>query len=75
MNKCKIAVVGVGQRGCHYAEMLSKHQQVELTALCDNSPPRLDAFAEDFPETRWFKATIYEYTEKQRTEIAQLLTE
>lgn len=35
----------------------------------------MDAFAEDFPETRWFKATIYEYTEKQRTEIAQLLTE
>ena len=47
MNKCRIAVVGVGQRGCHYAEMLAKHPQVELTALCDNSPQRLDAFAED----------------------------
>ena len=45
MKKCKIAVIGVGQRGCHYAEMLSKHPQVELAALCDCSRERLDAFA------------------------------
>ena len=45
MNKCRIAVIGVGQRGCHYAAMLAGHPQVELAALCDLSPERLQAFA------------------------------
>ncbi|MBQ8431594.1 MAG: helix-turn-helix transcriptional regulator [Clostridia bacterium] len=35
----------------------------------------IDAFAEDFVETKWFKATVYEYTGEQRKEIAQLLME
>ena len=45
MKKCRIAVIGVGQRGCHYAAMLAEHPQVELAALCDCSPERLQAFA------------------------------
>jgi tetratricopeptide (TPR) repeat protein len=32
-----------------------------------------EAFAEDFVETKWFKATVYEYTAEQREEIASLL--
>lgn len=35
----------------------------------------IDAFAEDFLETKWFKSTIYEYTSEQRKEIEQLLCE
>ena len=35
----------------------------------------MDAFAEDFLETQWFKSTIYEYTDEQRKEIQQLLNE
>ena len=33
----------------------------------------MDAFAEDFVETKWFKATVYEYTGEQRQEIERLL--
>ncbi len=33
----------------------------------------MDAFAEDFVETKWFKATVYEYTGEQRQEIDRLL--
>ena len=33
----------------------------------------MDAFAEDFVETKWFKATVYEYTGEQRQEIESLL--
>ncbi len=32
-----------------------------------------EAFAEDFVETKWFKATVYEYTDEQRREIESLL--
>ena len=32
-----------------------------------------EAFAEDFVEDRWFKATVYEYTAEQRKEIDALL--
>ena len=35
----------------------------------------IDAFAEDFVESQWFKATVYEYTDEQRKEIDQLLSE
>lgn len=35
----------------------------------------IDAFAEDFLETKWFKSTIYEYIKEQRKEIEQLLSE
>lgn len=33
----------------------------------------IDAFKEDFLETKWFWATIYEYTEDKRKEIEELL--
>ena len=32
-----------------------------------------EAFAEDFVETKWFKSTVYEYTQEQRQEIERLL--
>ncbi len=35
----------------------------------------MDAFAEDFVETKWFNSTIYDYTKEQRNEIEQLLRE
>lgn len=35
----------------------------------------MDAFADDFVETRWFQATVYEYTGKQRKEVEALLAE
>ena len=35
----------------------------------------MDAFEEDYIENKWFKATVYEYTNEQRKEIEALLTE
>ncbi|MBR6776687.1 MAG: hypothetical protein IKM27_02950 [Clostridia bacterium] len=35
----------------------------------------IDAFAEDFVEEKWFKATVYEYTSEQRKEIEELLAQ
>ena len=35
----------------------------------------MDAFEEDFIESKWFKATVHEYTNDQRKEIEALLTE
>ena len=35
----------------------------------------MNAFEEDFVETKWFKATVYEYTNEQRKEIETLLAE
>lgn len=35
----------------------------------------MDAFGEDFLETKWFKSTIFEYTNEQRKEIERLLNE
>ncbi len=34
----------------------------------------MDAFEEDFVESKWFKATVYEYTGEQRKEIEKLLS-
>ena len=35
----------------------------------------MEAFEEDFIESKWFKSTVYEYTNDQRKEIEALLTE
>ena len=35
----------------------------------------MDAFADDFVESKWFESTIFEYTMKQRKETEKLLGE
>lgn len=35
----------------------------------------IDAFADDFVESRWFQSTVFEYTSEQRKEIEKLLNE
>ena len=35
----------------------------------------MDAFEEDFLESKWFWATVYEYTNEQREEIKKLMNE
>ena len=35
----------------------------------------IDAFSEDFVETKWFQSTVYDSTGEQRIEIEQLLSE
>ena len=33
----------------------------------------IDAFADDFVEDKWFRSTVYEYTQEQQKELKQLL--
>jgi hypothetical protein len=35
----------------------------------------MDAFKEDFVETKWFTSSVFEYTSEQRQAIQQLLSE
>ena len=47
MKKCKLAVIGFGQRGYTYADMIAKTPTAELTALCDTDPKRSATFAKE----------------------------
>lgn len=44
-KKCSIAVIGVGQRGYSYVEMIKGHPALHLAGLCDISKERLETFA------------------------------
>jgi predicted dehydrogenase len=46
-KKCSIAIIGIGQRGCTYIELVKQHPQVKLAGLCDISKDRLAAFSEE----------------------------
>lgn len=43
----RIAVAGVGQRGCAYVKMALKTENAKLTALCDSSAERMNTFAKE----------------------------
>ena len=64
MKKCKIALIGFGQRGYTYAQMLSKNTpNAELVAICDTDPARSAAFAseleiEDVPRYTSLEETL-----------------
>ena len=46
MAECKIALIGVGQRGYGYIGTITKYAPAaKITALCDTSAERLDEFA------------------------------
>ncbi len=47
MKKCKIALIGMGQRGCCYARMISKTPEAELAAICETDVLRAAAFAKE----------------------------
>ena len=46
-RKCKMAVVGFGQRGCAYVQMIMAHPAAELTAVCEASPDRAESFSRE----------------------------
>ncbi|MBR7121350.1 MAG: Gfo/Idh/MocA family oxidoreductase [Lentisphaeria bacterium] len=47
MKKLKLAIIGTGARGINcFGELLRKHDDVEITALCDTNPVRVKAAAE-----------------------------
>ena len=45
MKRCRLAVVGFGQRGYTYASMISRTKGAELAAVCDTDAARSAAFA------------------------------
>jgi len=54
--------------------LVQGEREKALSQLCI-AQKIMDAFAEDFVETKWFKATVYEYTGEQRQEIDRLLAQ
>ena len=46
-RKCKMAVIGFGQRGYSYAHMIMSNPAAELTAVCEASRDRADSFARE----------------------------
>ena len=46
-RKCKIAVIGFGQRGYGYVNMIMNCPAAELTAVCESSEERADSFARE----------------------------
>ena len=47
MKKCKLAVIGFGQRGYNYIRMITGTPEAELTAICEIDPKRGAAFAQE----------------------------
>ena len=47
MKKCKLAVIGFGQRGYNYIKMITGTPEAELTAICEIDPKRGAAFAKE----------------------------
>ena len=47
MDKCKIAVVGFGQRGYSYVAMVQRTPNATLAAVCDSDPARMEVFARE----------------------------
>ncbi len=47
MKKCKIAVIGFGQRGYTYVRMLKDTPAAELVAVCDSDISRASEFAKE----------------------------
>ena len=47
MEKCKIAVIGFGQRGYCYVGMIRRTPNAELAAVCDTDADRMAAFARE----------------------------
>lgn len=47
MKKCKIAVLGFGQRGYTYVRMLKDTPEAELVAVCDTDLKRASEFAKE----------------------------
>jgi predicted dehydrogenase len=45
MNKCKVAVIGVGYLGQYHAEKFAQSSQAELVAVCDTDHARADEIA------------------------------
>lgn len=44
LKKCRVAVIGVGQRGCAFAELAADNPESELVAVCDSDIGRATEF-------------------------------
>ncbi len=61
MTSLRVGIVGLGDRGLHMAELLSRFEEVTLAAVCDlqrnrwfESRPEKQPMAQKFPETTFF---------------------
>ena len=54
MNTIKVAVIGIGNMGSVHAACIAENQinGMTLTAVCDISEKKLDAFSEKHPDIK-----------------------
>ncbi len=71
--KIRVGVAGVGHRGLGLARSLAKLEDVELAALADLSPQRLEAAAQEFDVDRTF-SLISEMLESTALDAVLILT-
>ena len=75
MKKCKIALIGMGQRGCCYARMINRTPEAELAAICDTDSIRAAAFAKELELEHIPRySTLEEMLEKADFEAAVITT-
>ena len=75
MKKCKIALIGMGQRGCCYARMINRTPEAELAAICDTDSIRAAAFAKELELEHIPRySTVEEMLEKADFEAAVITT-
>ena len=70
-KKCKLAVIGLGQRGAAFAEMIKSAPGAELSAVCDSSFERATCFLKELGiENTPFYSSVDELLEKGDFEAA-----
>jgi len=73
VNTYRCAIIGVGARGTHQAEMLQRIPEMTLVALCDINAERLKAAGERFGVTALY-TDIDSMLAEQRPDIVHVMT-
>ncbi|MDB5325103.1 MAG: dehydrogenase [Phycisphaerales bacterium] len=57
MNKVRFGIIGLGNMGSSHAKYLKNVSDVEVTALCDLDPAKLEKVAADYPNAQKFSSS------------------
>lgn len=63
-DKARIAFIGVGLRGCNHLGNLLRRDDIEIPAICDIDPKRIDIAQKMITDANFSKAAVYSDHEK-----------
>src|SRR5687767_8776545 len=72
-DKLRVVQVGCGGRGQRHTEAMLKCEEIELVALCDHDPERLQAAGERFGLTRLYH-DMQEMIRQEQPELVDIIT-